>query len=128
MTVIYFLGNSLLTDSINTDFNSMMKSTSLRNIAVDDEKSISKDKPIVNYDLVKLIDNDQNTILEKLLKEGKVDPDVVNYHGLRTALLHAASELKTQSFLILAKYGADINYQDSHGGKLGDRCFPNKPA
>jgi len=84
-------------------------------MAVNDESSYPEDRSITNYDLVKLIDNDKNTTLENLLKEEKVDPDVVNYHGLRTALLHAATELKTQSFLILAKYGADINYRDSHG-------------
>ena len=70
---------------------------------------------IAPYDLVKLIDSNQNDVLEILLKEKGVHPDQIYSARYPTALLHAAKELKTQSFLILAKYGADINYRDYHG-------------
>lgn len=89
--------------------------SNIESIVWDNDITNSGLKRISNYDLVKLIDGNQNTTLEKLLKERKVDPDVVNYNGLRTALLYAASELKTESFFILARYGADINYRDSSG-------------
>jgi len=115
LVLIYIISENYLFNNLNADTDSEQNDIFFKGMALNSKNLNVQVNQISNYDLVRLIDSDQNATLEMLLKEQKVSPDVVNYDGLRTALLHAATELKTQSFLILAKYGADLNYRDLDG-------------
>ena len=62
-----------------------------------------------------IIDRNRPDIMEILLGEFNLDPDLSFKYELSTPLLHAARTLRPEIVSILIKYGASVNYQDPYG-------------
>lgn len=74
-----------------------------------------QDSKIHYADLWSLIDRNRNDILEMILKEYNINPNIgVKFHA-DTPLLHASENLKPKSVEVLVKYGADVNYINEWG-------------
>lgn len=75
----------------------------------------SKNSNLHYGDLWSLIDRNRNDLLEILLLEYQVDPDMGAKNKANTALLYASEKLKPESVNVLLKYGADVNYKNKNG-------------
>jgi hypothetical protein len=75
------------------------------------------DKPgstIKQSALLSLIDRERNDLLEMLLKEYEINPDIGGGYYSFTPLTYAAEELKVRSVELLVEYGADVDYLTRH--------------